>query len=79
MALTGRQGIDLAFLKQRMTYHNHVKEETKKWLWEILNSLTQVSNHRLIVVLVLAILFLSFAGRAVTFFIVLYWQPHHTC
>ena len=44
VAVAGKQRISIAFLKQRMTYRNHVKEETKKWLWEILQSFTQVSK-----------------------------------
>lgn len=45
VAVSGKQRISVAFLRQRMTYHNHVKEETKKWLWEILQSFTQVSKR----------------------------------
>ena len=42
VAVSGKRRISVAFLRQRMTYRNHVKEETKKWLWEILQSFTQV-------------------------------------
>lgn len=42
MAVTGKERINIAFLKQKIIYKN-VKGETKKWFWEILQSFTQVS------------------------------------
>ena len=45
LAIMGNQKNTVAFLKQKVVYRNSVTNKTKQWLWEIIESFTQVSKY----------------------------------